>query len=222
MSRAIAVLRPEPGNSRTAAMLEARGAAVIRLPLFAVRPLGWHLPDPSGYDALIVTSANAFRHGGAGLAQLQGLPVYAVGNTTAEAARAAGFSVVAVGDAGATTLVKGAEQVGVRRALHLAGREHTLQACGIVASVVPVYASDPLPARDVARLAGSVALVQSARAGARLAELVDAAGVDRGGIRIVAVSDAAGQAAGEGWAAKVAPRDLSGEALLDLAIALAD
>ena len=43
--RRIAVLRPEPGNARTAAAVEAMGFAAIRLPLFAVVPLAWTVPD---------------------------------------------------------------------------------------------------------------------------------------------------------------------------------
>ena len=87
MSRPIAVLRPEPGNRVTAIAIEAQGHRTIRLPLFETRPVAWAAPDAAGYDALIVTSANAFRHGGTGLVRLLDLPVWAVGAATAEFAR---------------------------------------------------------------------------------------------------------------------------------------
>lgn len=220
MSRPIAVLRPEPGNRITAAAVEGRGRIAIRLPLFATRPLAWAVPDPAAYDALILTSANAVRLAGEGLATLRGLPVHAVGEATASAARRAHFDVIATGGAGAAALVAQAKAAGVHRALHLAGQERTLHAGGIVADVIPVYASEVLPVSvaDVAALAGCVALVQSARAGARLAELVH----DRRTVRLAAVSEAAAAGAGQGWAVTAVAACPETEALLDLAVALAD
>jgi len=222
MSRPIAVLRPEPGNGATAAAIEARGHAAIRLPLFAVRPLAWQAPDPSTFDALLLTSANAVRHAGAGLARLAALPAYAVGEATAAAARAAGLKVAAAGDSNAAALLAAAGKAGVRRALHLAGRDRLVEAGGIVASVIPVYASEPLPVAPeaLARLAGSVALVQSARAAHRLATLLPA--IERGGIALVAVSRRAAMAAGPGWETVVVPGSPRGEALIAAAGALAD
>lgn len=220
MSRPIAVLRPEPGNRITAAAVEGRGRTAIRLPLFETRPLGWDVPDPTDYDALILTSANAVRLAGDGLQALRGLPVHAVGEATASAARRAHCNVVTVGQRGAAALVEQAQAAGVRRALHLAGQERTLEAGGIVAAVLPVYASVAVPvtAEAVAQLAGSIALVQSARAGARLAEIVP----DRSALILAAVSEAAAAGAGKGWRATAIASRPETEALIDLAIALAD
>ncbi len=75
----LAVLRPEPGNAATAARIAAAGARTIRLPLFAVGPLAWTPPDPAVHDALLLTSANAVRQAGPGLAGYRTLPVHAVG-----------------------------------------------------------------------------------------------------------------------------------------------
>jgi len=218
MARPIAVLRPEPGNRVTASAIEARGRTAIRLPLFEARPLVWQAPDPSGFDALIVTSANTLRHGGAGLDRLIALPFYAVGEATAEAAKRMGFHVAGMGKAGSVQLLEIAEAAGVGRALHLAGRERSIEAGGIVAQVIAVYASDAVADVDPARLAGSVALVQSARAGARLAELV----ADRGNMAIVAISARAAEAVGKGWERVVVPDGVAGETMIDTAIALAD
>ncbi|MBB5711165.1 uroporphyrinogen-III synthase [Sphingomonas xinjiangensis] len=224
MNRPFAVLRPEPGNRIMAAAAEARGRRVVRLPLFGIAPVPWDLPDPAAFDALILTSANAVRQGGAGLAMLRNLPVFAVGASTAESAERAGFRIAQIGRAGAAALVALAREAGVSRALHLAGRERTVEQGGIVADIRTVYASEALPIAPAAaeRLIGSIALVQSARAGERLSDVVDACGLDRARIGVVAMSDACARAAGEGWnVLRVAP-DPSPEALLDTAIALAD
>ncbi|WP_066726775.1 uroporphyrinogen-III synthase [Sphingomonas pituitosa] len=220
MSRPIAVLRPEPGNRITAAAIEGRGRIALRLPLFETRPLAWSVPDPLGFDALILTSANAVRLAGAALGALRNLPVHAVGEATASAARRAHLDVVAVGSAGAAALVEAARDAGVRRALHLAGRERTLEAGGIVGQVVPVYASEALPIApaDVAALDGAVALIQSARAGSRLAEIVP----DRGALLLAALSEAAAAGAGTGWRAVAIAAYPETEALIDTAIALSD
>jgi len=224
MSRPIAVLRPEPGNRVTAAVIEASGRTAIRLPLFEARAMPWDAPESQEFDALILTSANAMRHGGAGLARLLGLPTYAVGEATAEAARRAGFQVAAMGSTGSADLVALAESRGVRHALHLAGRERTLETGGIVAEVIAVYATDPIPvsAAAAARLAGSVVLVQSARSGELLGQIVDAAGLDRSAIALVAIGRRAAESAGIGWERVVVPADFGGTALTDAAIALAD
>lgn len=224
MSRPIAVLRPEPGNRVTAIAIEAAGRTPLRLPLFATEPLAWIPPNPAHYDALILTSANAIRWGGEGLRELVELPVYAVGAVTAETARRAGFHVEMIGTAGAEALLAQAEAAGVRRALHLAGRDRTVEPGGIVADVLTVYVSEALEIaeRDARRLAGSVALVKSARAGARLGEVIDLHGVDRAHIAVIAISERAAKACGTGWESVTVPEDVSAEGLIQAAIALAD
>jgi uroporphyrinogen-III synthase len=219
MTRPIAVLRPEPGNRATVAAIGARGFTAIPLPLFQVRPLSRHLPDPSAFDALILTSANAVRHGG-DLRPLASLPVFTVGDATAKAARSVGLNVVAVGASNAADLLAQAKAAGIRRALHLTGRDHLLEAGGIIAALIPVYASEPLAIHEEAlgRLSGSVALIQSARAGERLRALLPT----RTAIRIAAISQAAASAAGDGWQqVAIAPAPTTA-ALLDTAIRLAD
>lgn len=220
MSRPLAVLRPEPGNAATVARIEALGRTAIALPLFATTPLDWEAPDPSGFDALLLTSANAVRLAGPGLAALAALPVHAVGAVTAEAARKAGLTVAHEGAADGTALLADAETAGVRRALLLTARDRKLDAGGIVAAAIAVYASEPLPidASDLARLAGSVVLIHSPRAGARLAELV----ADPGAVRIAAISQAAADAAGPGWAAVAIAARPDDASVIAAAAALAD
>ncbi|WP_267381825.1 uroporphyrinogen-III synthase [Sphingomonas sp. GC_Shp_6] len=189
MSRALVVLRPEPGNARTAAAIEAGGHVAIRLPLFAVVPLAWQPPDPRDYDALLLTSANAVRHGGPGLDRLRALPVLAVGAATEAAARAAGFRVVATGAGGIDALPDARG-----RLLHLGARERMTQAD---LPAIAVYAAEPLPVAPatLAALAGQVALLHSARAARAFAALP----LDRAGVRVAALSAAVAAAAGAGW-----------------------
>lgn len=222
MSRAIAVLRPEPGNRVTATAIEAAGRTAIRLPLFTTGPVAWTPPDPAGFDALLLTSANAIRHGGPQLGALLDLPVHAVGKVTAEAAQRAGFRVAHVGHAGAAELVAEAEAAGVRRALLLGGRERMLGAGGVVAEAITVYASEPLAIapEQAVRLRGAVVLVQSARAGARLAELV--APDHRAITAVAAISARAAEAAGTGWRRVEMAADTRPDTLIALALHLAD
>ena len=214
MSRPIAVLRPEPGNGRTADRLIALGRTVIRRPLFAVAPVAWTPPDPAGFDALLLTSANAVRHADIAATPLARLPVWAVGSATAAAARAVGLRVTRTGAAGVAALT---DDRGDTRLLHLAGRER-VAVPGVTA--ITVYAADPLALtpQDRAGLSGSVALLHSARA----ARMLAAAGVDRGHIRLAALSPAILAAAGPSWNRSMAIAVPEEDALLAAAIALAD
>ena len=92
--RPLLVLRPEPGASATVKRARELGLEPVAAPLFEIEPLPWEAPEPGGFDALLLTSANAVRHGGSKLAKLRGLRVYAVGDATAEAARESGFDIV--------------------------------------------------------------------------------------------------------------------------------
>ena len=196
----VVVLRPEPGNTRTAAALRALGLEVRQVPLFGALPVDWTPPDPAGFDGLLLTSANAVRHGGAGLDPFKRLPVVAVGAATAAAASEAGVAVAVTGAEDARAVVAEARDRGFARLLHLAGRERAPTEDGVEA--ITVYASDAASvAADVTRsFEDAVVLVHSARAAARLAELVDGAGADRSRIALVAISRAVGDAAGTGWA----------------------
>jgi uroporphyrinogen-III synthase len=224
MSRAIAVLRPEPGNAATAAAIEALGLAAIRLPLFEVHAIAWTPPDIARFDALLLTSANAPRHAGAGLAALRGLPVHAVGDATAAAARDAGLEVVAVGDRDGAALVAAAAESGVRRGLLLGGRDRAVEAHPIIAEAIAVYASEPVAVAIEAldQLAGSVVLLHSARAARRVADLIDRAGIDRRTVRLAAISAAAADAAGGDWERIAAAATPDAARLITLARSLAD
>src|SRR5688572_25017235 len=93
----LVVLRAEPAASTTAARASAMGLEVRIVPLFEVAPVEWSAPKASRFDGLVLTSANAVRHGGPQLAALKRLPVHAVGAATAAAAREAGFTIASIG-----------------------------------------------------------------------------------------------------------------------------
>ena len=93
------VTRAEPDAAETAARLDALGITPVIAPLLERATLHTSLPDGQGFAALALTSSNALRaleERGA-LDRFRALPVFAVGDRTAEAARAAGFSRVTSG-----------------------------------------------------------------------------------------------------------------------------
>lgn len=223
--RSVLVLRPSPGAEETAARAEGMGLHAVLAPLFAVRPLAWEPPPPAGVEAVMLTSANAARHAGAALRAFTGLPCYAVGEATAAEARRHGFADIRAGDSDGAALVEQMHRSGIRRALHLCGRDHiSLDRPGLSIVRRIVYAAeaaDALPPEARRALAGdAVVLLHSPRAGATFGRLADAAGLDRSAVRIAAISAAAMDAAGSGWKcseAAPAPRD---DALLELAAKL--
>jgi uroporphyrinogen-III synthase len=102
---AVLVTRPHPDDETTSQALRARGFDVLRAPMLRFEPVPFQDDEDARYGAVIVTSANALRGLGLDLAgsRLLKLPLYAVGEQTASAARAAGFGEVtaAGGDGGA-------------------------------------------------------------------------------------------------------------------------
>jgi uroporphyrinogen-III synthase len=187
--RRLLIVRPEPGASATLAMARQMDLDAVAIPLFAVQPVPWDAVDPEDFSGIVATSANAFRHGGAQLESLKSLPVHAVGDATAQAARDAGFTVTTIGEGGRLEL---GERLPIGRMLHLAGADHLPVDS---AEAVAVYASravDPPPPIDAA---GAVVVVHSPRAGKRLSELVE----DRATTAIAAISEKAAVACGAGW-----------------------
>ena len=211
--RRIAILRPEPGASATLKSALQLGLDAFSLPLFEVVAVDWTAPDPGGFDAVLLTSANALRHGGEAIQAWRGHPVYAVGAATAEAAREAGFGIAAEGDQGAVRLL-GSIEPGLRL-FHPCGSDRIeIGETQQVITSVPVYESRAISAlAQIARLDGCVALVHSPRAGRRLAELAGA----KSTIAIAAISAAAAEAAGPGWERIEASETPEDAALLALA-----
>ncbi len=99
------VTRPHPDNEATAAVLRGRGYEVLLAPLLKFEPVAFRDEREADYAGIIVTSANAIRAVAPRLGELRlaKLPLFAVGEHTAAAARDAGFSQVIAsgGDASA-------------------------------------------------------------------------------------------------------------------------
>lgn len=90
------VTRPEPDAHETVLRLGALGIAGVELPLLERAPLHTSLPEPAGFSAIALTSANALRalEERGVLGRYLGLKVFTVGDRTAAAAREAGFADV--------------------------------------------------------------------------------------------------------------------------------
>lgn len=104
----VLVTRPEPDNATTADALRQRGYDVLLAPILQFEALPIRHDDDVKYGGVIVTSSNALRavrsHPLSG--QLIELPLFAVGNRTADAARNIGFANVLSADGDVTALRK--------------------------------------------------------------------------------------------------------------------
>ena len=199
----VVIIRPEPGNAASTELAQSLRMEAHGFPLFDIIARSWEAVPCEQADALLVGSANVFRHGGRGLGVLRSLPVYAVGEATSVAARAAGFVVAAVG-AGAMQGTLDALASNHRRLLRLAGDERvplTLPK-GVTMDERVVYASVALPfPAELAALLREPAIValHSAEAARHLSAQCVTHGIRRAPLRIAAMSPRIGAAAGDGW-----------------------
>jgi uroporphyrinogen-III synthase len=145
----VLVTRPMPDCERTAATLRGRGYDVLVVPLMQVKPIA---ADLSGnWSAVIISSANAVRALDAQqIASLAKLPLFAVGQRSADAARDAGFMDVRSANGNAEDLIRlvaGSNLDQAATYLYLAGEDRAadvegeLAKRGIEARTVIVYKS---------------------------------------------------------------------------------
>src|SRR4051812_43799786 len=150
----VLVTRPEPAAARTAAALVARGHQAWKVPLLRIESLA---ADLSGsWSGVIITSANAPAAARDNPALLK-LPVFAVGERSAEAARAAGFTNVssAGGDFhDLLRLLRERKTAAKAPLLYLAGEDRAadlvgeLAASGVAAEMRVVYRAVTAPFPD--------------------------------------------------------------------------
>ena len=197
------VIRPQPGADTTAAAAAALGLAPRVFPLFAIEPVSWEHPEPREVDALLFGSANAVRHAGPTLALFRGKPAYAVGETTAAAAREAGLRIAALGSGGLDKVL--AQITAHRHLLRLAGRERVVlhPPPGIVLTERIVYAGNPL--QMPSQLAGllrsrAVVMLHSAAAAEHFASECERLSLDRSAISLATIGPRVTAASGTGWA----------------------
>jgi uroporphyrinogen-III synthase len=139
---AVLLTRPSPDNEASREALRARGLEVLLAPMLRFEPAPFAEDPEADYQAVIVTSANALRAIGGALGQspLRKLPLYAVGEHTASAARELGFAevIVAKGDAAALRervleSVRAKELKKKRPLLYLAGADMSRDLAGELA-----------------------------------------------------------------------------------------
>lgn len=144
----VLVTRPEPAASRTARSLAARGHTPLLAPMLRMRRLSPADRDvPADGAALAVTSARAIE----AVADtpmwetLRDLPVFAVGEATARAARTAGAARVVPAGGDLDALAAQVVRAHPRRVIYLAGRQRSgdlcavLRAAGIACDLHEVY-----------------------------------------------------------------------------------
>lgn len=201
-SRAVLVLRPEPGCAATLTAAQALGLAARGQPLSQIVPVAWEAPDPASVDALLIGSANVFAHGGAALHSLRDKPCYVVGKATADAARAAGFAVARQGEGGLQKVL--GEIAPPLRLLRVAGEEHLALTApqGVSVTTRIAYRSETLPLDPAVPLlagGGVIALLHSAATARHFADECQRLGVDTSQVVIAALGPRVAAAAGEGW-----------------------
>jgi uroporphyrinogen-III synthase len=173
----VVVTRPHADALRTAERLAELGHEPALSPVLSVRATGAALPE-GPFDAVLATSANAFVGLDRG-ASAMSLPIFTVGESTAAAARRAGFDEIRQGPGRAHELaayVVRSMPAGAKL-LYLAGRdrtdviENTLSGSGFAVTPVEIYAADPAlklsrQAEEAIRSGETVVLHYSARSAA--------------------------------------------------------
>jgi uroporphyrinogen-III synthase len=163
------VTRPEPDAARTATALRARGHSEVIAPLLRIEPLAGAAIGAGPWAAVLVTSANIAHAiaGHARRADLTHLPVFAVGERSADAMRTLGCTHVisAGGNAGDLARIVAAHLNPPVRLLYLAGEHRSgdlggeLRTKGFAVEIAAVYravTADILPPEAAAALAGGL------------------------------------------------------------------
>jgi len=132
---AVLVTRPHPDNEATARALRDRGFAAVLAPM-----LRFEVVDSGAIEAdvaaLIVTSANALRAAEADLGPFLKLPLFAVGEHTAEEARRLGFAKVTSAEGDADKLrkrIRKSFKMKAGKLLYLAGADLSRDLAGELA-----------------------------------------------------------------------------------------
>lgn len=193
----VLVTRPEPGGSATAAFLRERGYVPVLAPCLTIEPLP--ATFPSRCDAIVIASAQALP----GLPHaFHPVPLFAVGDATADRARHAGFQRVhsASGTAKELAALVARTMPHAARLLLPCGEGHSLdlaralRLAGLKVSRRVVYRSAPAPFLAPAAQAALDAeeidrvMIFSPATARRFASLVTSAGLARTLHRAIAVA----------------------------------
>lgn len=200
----IIAIRGEPGLSQTLAFAASQSIDVTGIPLFEVDPVAWDVPDEEQFDGLLIGSANAIRHCGAGLEKLADLPVFAVGEQTANAAKEAGFIVAHIGQGGLQSVLDH-DTAHSKRFLRLSGRERVPLETHSSQEMVEIvtYDNRAVAAPDMLAMAlkdGGIVMLHSAAATDHFTNECKRIGLDRSRILLAALGPRIIENAGYGWA----------------------
>ena len=212
-------IRPEPGLSSTLETARALGLDIIGEPLFEIRPIAWDCPASGEVDALLIGSANAVLHAGEDFSGLTQKPVYAVGQTTADAAVDAGFAVAATGQGGLQNVLDAIATP--MRLLRIAGAEHVRlnPPAGVTIQTVIAYESTALPiSAATLETVGDqpLVLLHSAVAARHFASECDRLPLNRDAITLAVLGPRIAEAAGAGWRSVHISPQPSDTALLEM------
>jgi len=189
------VTRTEPQAQVTAARLRNLGLKPVVAPVLEARTMADAVIDLTGVDAIAFTSGHGVQ-AFASLCAERNLPAFAVGDTTAELARKAGFTEVTISNGGAQGLARavGAAQPKPGLVLNPAAMEPSadmqalLAAQGVAARIVAVYRTAPAGPEQVPPDVDGV-LIHSAKAARLVARMISPAQAPA--MSVFAISEAA-------------------------------
>jgi uroporphyrinogen-III synthase len=215
------LIRPEPACTATQQAAHDMGLAAHTFPMFQIIPQSYAAPDPGTIDALVLGSANALRHFGPAIDQYRNKPAYAVGETTANAARASGLNIIATGNGGLQNLLP-LIHPDHRRLLRVTGANHVplTPPPHISITTVIAYASQPLampPALAQLLQSGAVIALHSAEAARHFAAECTRLHIPRNLHSLITLGPRISAAAATGWAALHHSETPTDKALLVLA-----
>ncbi|MDO9336888.1 MAG: uroporphyrinogen-III synthase [Caulobacter sp.] len=193
-SRLVWINRAQPGAAATANRVEAKGWTALVAPLLEARTLPNPTLDLTGIAALAFSSAQGVR-AFAALTDAR-LPAFTVGDATAEAARAAGFTAVQSADGDVLALAELIASARPGPILHAGALQPAgdlvgdLTARGLKARTVALYETRSIePTEALSRLPDITAvLVHSPKAAALLAALLTARSAPH--LRLLTLSEA--------------------------------
>ena len=172
--------------------------------LSEVVAVDWEMPPLERFDALLLGSANAIRHGGENLNKLTHLPVHAVGQATAREAKEAGFIVARTGKGGLQTVLDAVPPP--VHYLRLVGSEYVELSPPEGVSFEPLQVYDVQP-REFSQNAAKwlakepIVLLHSGAMTRQFTKECNRLGVDRSRITLAAMGPRIAEPAGEGWRA---------------------
>lgn len=215
MPIAVLITRPAPYGDEFAAILRAQPGGDLRMilsPALTIEAQG-ALPDLGGYRWLIFTSRNGVRHFAA-QSDRRDIPAYAVGDATADEARALGIEAISSsGDARdlvARIRADGAEgpMLHLRGAHAAANVADALRTAGIAADEAVIYAQRTAPLSDEARaaLAGDGTIIAPVFS-PRSAAVLFAGGLPSAPVVVLTISDAAAARVPDGAASALLVAD---------------